>query len=96
MQISNDKNIQLKITKKNWLISTWYKVGELFVKITKRNPVNNSIRGYLIEILSPQCLHLPFCIIQLNIGIFSIQPNLLLQFGQKLLGFTTDKSFGNL
>ena len=96
MQISNDKNTQLKITWKNKLVSIVYRVGELFVKMTKRIPVNNSIKGYFIGILSPQLIHLPFCLIQLNIGIFSIQLNLDLQLGQKLLGFMTDKSFGNL
>ena len=56
--------------------------------------VINSIKGYLIEIDVLQFLHLPPCINQLIKGIFSLQVNLVLHFGQKLLGLIIDKLLG--
>ena len=41
-----------------------------------------------------QFLHLPFWSNQLIKGIFSLQVNLFLHFGQKLLGFIIDKLLG--
>ena len=79
---------------KNKLDDELYKEGELFTKMTKRIAVINSIKGYLIEIDVLQFIQRPFWINQLIRGIFSLQVNLLLHFGQKLLGFTNDKSLG--
>ena len=41
-----------------------------------------------------QLLHLPFWIIQLNKGIFSVHESLVSHFGQKLLGLIMDKLLG--
>ena len=60
----------------------------------KRNPVRISINGYLKDMVVLQVLHFPFCINQLIKGIFSLQVNWVLHFGQKLLGFMIDKSLG--
>ena len=94
IQIDNDKNNQLKNTLKIKLEKLLYKEGELFKKTTKRIAVVNSIKGYLIEIDVLQLLHLPLWINQLIKGIFSLQLNLFLHFGQKLLGLIIDKSLG--
>ena len=94
IQIKREIYNQLKNILKNKLEEELYKEGELFVKIIKRIAVINSIKGYLIEIDIPQFIQLPFWINQLIRGIFSLQVNLLLHFGQKLLGFTIDKSLG--
>ena len=94
MQIKSDKKPQLKHVLKNQFELEAYKEGELFKKIMKRNPVNSSINGYLKDMVFLQVLHFPPCISQLIKGIFSRQVNLVLHFGQKLLGFIIDKSFG--
>ena len=94
IQINNDKNNQLKNAVKIKLEELLYKVGELFKKTTKRIAVVNSIKGYLIEIDVLQFLHLPLWINQLIRGIFSVQVNLVLHFGQKLLGLIIDKLLG--
>ena len=94
IQINNDKNNQLKNTIKIKLEELSYKEGELFKKTTKRIAVVSSIKGYLIEIDVLQFLHLPLWINQLIKGIFSLQLNLVLHFGQKLLGLIIDKSLG--
>ena len=60
IQISRDKNIQLKIQLKNKLELELYNVGELLKKIIKRTPVVNSTRGYLIDMDVSQLKHLPF------------------------------------
>ena len=62
IQIKSDKNIQLKNMFENKLEFEIKKVGELFIEITKRIPVINSIKGYLIEIKLLQCIHFPLCI----------------------------------
>ena len=94
MQINIDRNNQLKKILKNKLEEELNKEGELFIKIKKRIAVINSTKGYLIEINTLQFLHLPFWINQLIRGIFSLQVNLFLHLGQKLLGFIIDKSLG--
>ena len=94
MQINKDRYVQLKNILKNKLEEELYKEGELFIKITKRIAVMNSTKGYLIEINTLQFLHLPFWTNQLMRGIFSLQVNLVLHLGQKLLGFIIDKSLG--
>ena len=94
IQINRDRNNQLKNTLKIKLEENIYKEGELFIKTTKRIAVINSIKGYLTEIDVLQCLHFPFCINQLIRGTFSLQVNLVLHFGQKLLGLIIDKSLG--
>ena len=94
IHIKRDKNNQLKNILKNKLEEELYKEGELFIKIIKRIAVVNSIKGYLIEIDVPQFIQRPFWINQLIRGIFSLQANLVLHFGQKLLGFIIDKSLG--
>ena len=94
MQINVDKNNQLKNLLKIKLEESIYKEGELYIKTTKRIAVINSINGYLIEIDVLQFIHLPFCINQLIKGTFSFQVNLVLHFGQKLLGFMIDKLLG--
>jgi len=94
IQINNDKNNQLKNAVKIKLEELLYKDGELFKKTTKRIAVVNSIKGYLIEIDVLQFLHLPLWINQLIKGIFSLQLNLVLHFGQKLLGLIIDKLLG--
>ena len=71
-----------------------YKEGELFIKIAKSIPVLSSIKGYLKGIIVLQVIHFRPCINQLIKGIFCRQVNLVLQFGQKLLGFIIDKSLG--
>ena len=96
MQINMDRNNQLNNTLNKKLEEELYKEGELFLKTTKRMPVNNSIKGYLIEIDVLQFLHLPLCINQLIKGTFSLHVNLDLHSGQKLLGLTIEKLFGNL
>ena len=93
IQINNDKNNQLKNAVKIKLEELLYKEGELFKKTTKRIAVVNSIKGYLIEIDVLQFLHLPLWINQLIKGIFSLQLNLVLHFGQKLLGLIMDTFF---
>ena len=94
MQINMDRNNQLNNILNNKLEEELYREGELFMKMTKRIAVINSTKGYLIEIDVLQCLHWPFWINQLIRGIFSLQVNLVLHFGQKLLGFIIDKSLG--
>ena len=94
IQIKRDKYNQLKKILKNKLEDALYKDGELFTKTTKRIAVINSTRGYLTEIDVLQLIHLPFCINQLIKGIFSLKVNLVLHFGQKLLGFTIEKLLG--
>ena len=94
MQINRDRNNQLKNTLKIKLEEYVYKEGELFIKTTKRIAVINSINGYLIEIDVLQFLHLPLCHNQLIKGMFSLQVNLVLHFGQKLLGLIMDNSLG--
>ena len=64
------------------------------MKRTKRIAVINSTKGYLIEIDVLQFIHFPLWIIQLIKGMFSCQVNLVLHFGQKLLGLIIDKSLG--
>ena len=94
IHIKRYKNNKLKNILKNKFMDELYKEGELFIKIIKRIAVINSIKGYLIEIDVPQFTHRPFCINQLIKGIFSLQVNLVLHFGQKLLGLTIDKFLG--
>ena len=94
IQIKSDKKNQLKNILKNKFEDELYKYGELFTKRTKRIAVVNSIKGYFNEIVVPQCIHFPLCINQLKRGIFSLQLNLVLHFGQKLLGLTIDKLLG--
>ena len=94
IEINRDRNNQLKNTLKIKLEEYINREGELFIKMTKRIEVINSIKGYLIEIDLLQCIHLPLCINQLIKGIFSLQVNLVLHFGQKLLGLTIEKLFG--
>ena len=94
IQIRRDKNNQLKNILKNKLYEELNNEGELFIKITKRIAVINSTKGYLIEIDVLQFLHLPLWINQLIRGIFSLQVNFILHFGQKLLGFIIDRSLG--
>ena len=48
-----------------------YKVEEEKIDICKKNPVANSIKGYVKEIFFLQFLHLPSKNIQLKIGILS-------------------------
>ena len=94
IQINRDRNNQLKNTLKIKLEEYIDKEGELFIKTTKRIAVINSIKGYLTEIEVLQFIHLPLCINQLIRGTFSFQVNLVLHFGQKLLGLIIDKSLG--
>ena len=94
IQINNDRNNQLNNTLKIKLEKYIYREGELCKKTTNRIAVVNSIKGYLIEIDVLQFLHLPLWINQLIKGIFSLQLNLVLHFGQKLLGLIIDKSLG--
>ena len=94
IHIKRDKNNQLKNILKNKLADELNKEGELFIKTTKRIAVINSTKGYLMEIDVSQFLHLPLWINQLIKGIFSFQVNLVLHFGQKLLGLIIDRSFG--
>ena len=94
IQINKDKNNQLKNALKIKLEELSYKVGELFKKTTKRTAVVNSTNGYFKEIDVLQFLHLPLWINQLIKGIFSLQLNLVLHFGQKLLGLIIDKLLG--
>ena len=94
IQIKRDKNNQLKNILKNKLEEELNNEGELFIKITKRIAVINSTKGYLIEIDVLQFLHLPLWINQLIKGMFSFQVNLVLHFGQKLLGLIIDRSLG--
>ena len=86
IHISTERNTQLKNVLIIKLEDELNKGGELYVKITKRIAVDNSIKGYLLEIGVLQFLQLPFCINQLIKGTFSLQVNLVLHFGQKLLG----------
>ncbi len=92
--IRSDRKVQLKNKLKNKFELDANNEGELFVKITKRAPVQSSIKKYLEEIFVLQVLHFRPCINQLNKGIFSRQVNLVLHFGQKLLGLKIDKSLG--
>ena len=94
IQNKRDKNNQLKNILKNKLEEELNNEGELFIKITKRIAVINSTKGYLIEIDVLQFLHLPLWINQLIKGMFSFQVNLVLHFGQKLLGLIIDRSLG--
>ena len=94
MHINVDKNNQLKNILKIKLEESIYKEGELYIKTTKRIAVINSINGYLIEIDVLQFIHLPLCINQLIKGMFSLQVNLVLHFGQKLLGLIMDRLLG--
>ena len=94
MQINMDRNNQLNNILNKKLEEELYKEGELFIKITKSIAVINSTKGYLLEIDTSQFLHLPLWIIQLIRGIFSLQVNLVLHFGQKLLGLIIDKLLG--
>ena len=94
IQNKRDKNNQLKNILKNKLEEELNNEGELFIKITKRIAVINSTKGYLIEIDVLQFLHLPLWINQLIKGIFSLQVNLFLHLGQKLLGLIIDKLLG--
>ena len=94
IQINRDRNNQLKNTLNIKLEDSEYKEGELFIKRTKRIAVINSINVYLQEIDVLQFIHLPLCKNQLIKGTFSFQVNLVLHFGQKLLGLIIDKSFG--
>ena len=64
------------------------------MKITKRIAVINSTKGYLLEIDLLQFLHFLPWISQLIKGMFSFQVNLVLHFGQKLLGLIIDKLLG--
>ena len=50
--------------------------------MTKSRPVINSVKGYLVEIDVLQFTHFPLWINQLNKGIFSLQVNLVIHFGQ--------------
>tara|TARA_B100000212_G_scaffold325089_1_gene286475 strand:- start:348 stop:536 length:189 start_codon:yes stop_codon:yes gene_type:complete len=59
IQINRDKSIQLKVMLINKLELKPYREEELFKKITKRLPVVNSIRGYLIDIDLLQLAHAP-------------------------------------
>ena len=59
MQIKRDKKIQLSIILNTKLEFEINKDGELFKKMIKRIPVNNSIIGYLMDIKLLQLLHLP-------------------------------------
>ena len=94
IQIKRDKNNQLKNILKTKLEDELYREGELFIKITKSIAVINSTKGYLLEIDVLQFLHLPFWNNQLIKGTFSLQVNLVLHFGQKLLGLIIDKLLG--
>ena len=94
MQINIDRNNQLKNTLKIKLEELIYREGELYIKTTKRIAVINSTRGYFIEINVLQSLHLPLCNNQLIKGMFSLQVNLVLHFGQKLLGLIMDRLLG--
>ena len=92
IQNKRDKNNQLKNVLKIKLEEELNNEGELFIKITKRIAVINSTKGYLMEIDVLQFLHLPPWINQLIKGMFSLQVNLVLHFGQKLLGLIIDRS----
>ena len=94
IQIKSDKKIQPKHVLKNKFELEEYKEGELFKEMMNRNPVRSSINGYLKDIVVLQVLHFPPCINQLIRGIFSLEVNFVLQFGQKLLGLIIDKSLG--
>ena len=94
IHIKSDKKIQLKHVLKNKFELEEYKEGELFTKIAKKVPVKSSTKGYLKGMVVLQVKHFRPCINQLIKGIFSRQVNLVLQFGQKLLGFIIDKSLG--
>ena len=59
MLINSDKKIQLKVKLKNKFELEIYCEGELFEKITKRIPVINSTRGYLIDTDLLQFIHTP-------------------------------------
>ena len=89
-----ERNNQLKNILKNKLEEELYKEGELFMKITKRIAVINSTKGYLLEIDLLQFLHFLPWISQLIKGMFSLQVNLVLHFGQKLLGLIIDRLLG--
>ena len=62
IQIKRDRNNQLKNKFKNKLELDIKKEGELLIKIIKRIPVKNSIKGYLKEIDLLQCRHFLACI----------------------------------
>tara|TARA_A100000164_G_scaffold367518_1_gene389579 strand:- start:528 stop:929 length:402 start_codon:yes stop_codon:yes gene_type:complete len=94
IQIKRDKNNQLRNILRNKLEFELKKEGVLFIKTTKRIAVDNSTIGYLIEIDISQFLHLPLWINQLIKGMFSLQVNLVLHFGQKLLGLIIDSLLG--
>ena len=94
IQTKSDKKTQLKNVLKNKFELEAYKEGELFIKIAKNAPVLISIKGYLKGIVVLQVIHFRPCVNQLIKGIFSRQVNLVLQIGQKLLGFIIDKSLG--
>ena len=94
IQTKSDIKIQLNNVLKNKFKLEEYKEGELFIKIAKSIPVQSSIEGYLKGIVVLQVIHFRPCINQLNKGMFSRQVNLVLQIGQKLLGFIIDKLLG--
>ena len=94
MQSKSERKIQLKNTLKNKFELDRYIEGELLMNSTKSAPVQSSIKGYRKGIIVLQVIHFRPCINQLIKGIFSCQVNLVLQIGQKLLGFIIDKSLG--
>ena len=94
IQTKSDTKNQLNNVLKNKFGLEAYKEGELFIKIAKNAPVLISIKGYLKGIVVLQVIHFRPCVNQLIKGIFSRQVNLVLQIGQKLLGFIIDKSLG--
>ena len=94
MQSKSERKIQLKNTLKNKFELDRYIEGELLMNITKSAPVQSSIKGYRKGIIVLQVIHFRPCINQLIKGMFSRQVNLVLQIGQKLLGFIIDKSLG--
>ena len=67
---------------------TYLSESSIDLKKVKKNtiPINDSIKGYWIEILFLQNLHLPFKISQLKIGILSNQLIVELHFIHLLLG----------
>ena len=62
IQIKRDRNNQLKDKFNNKLELDMKKEGELLIKIIKRMPVKNSIKGYLKEIDPLQFIHFPLWI----------------------------------
>src|SRR3990167_7826026 len=79
------------------LFETCPPVGGLKLEACRNNnAVTISTIGYCHDILSPQPLHLPFCIIKLTTGISSYHFNTFLQCGQYDLFFIMSSLIYNL